>query len=102
MPRAPGILEQIKQVTFADSAGWSRGEVVLRRGFFYLNGMTADRYKAEIQDRLHRARIHGPGNTGLLKAKVVDHGEVWVPYDGGKPVAKQSHWWVRLKLEYAD
>ena len=62
-----------------------RGDVVtVRRGFFYRFGGSADKFAELVKERIPCAEI-------------IDKGEVSLPFRGGAPVSKQSHWWVKFK-----
>ena len=63
------------------------GTVVLRRGFFYKNGFTADQFVNHIMSKLI--------DYGM-SARVVDSGEIWKPFNGGSTLANSSHWFVVL------
>ena len=63
------------------------GTVIIRRGFFYRNGYTAERFAEYI----HKALA-----TAGLSATIVDQGEIWKPFRGGGTVANSSHWFVAL------
>jgi hypothetical protein len=68
-------------------------DVVTRRGalftarlsFFYGMGRTAQQLVGRVQ-RAYPA------------ATIVESGEVWKPFRGGAPIAKQSHWYVTFTL----
>jgi hypothetical protein len=64
------------------------GNVVLRRGFFYKQGMRADDFANKIAKEL----------TALgINFQVVNKGEVNKPFVGGGGTRKNSHWWVEIK-----
>ena len=64
--------------------------IVLRRGFFYTHGMTAETFALSVEKAIAEAGS---------KARVVDSGEVWKDFRGGASIANQSHWWVEIKDE---
>ncbi len=53
-----------------------------RLGFFYRKGNSS----SAIADKVKAAGFD-----------VMDHGEKFTAFIGGAPVAKQSHWWVKIK-----
>ncbi len=63
------------------------GTVVLRRGFFYKHGFSADQFVNHIMSRLIDYGI---------SARIVDSGEVWKAFKGGSTTANSSHWFVVL------
>ncbi|MFA5732825.1 MAG: hypothetical protein WC934_12600 [Acidithiobacillus sp.] len=60
-------------------------EFLVRRGFYYTYGQTAENLVKTIKN-------------AIPNIKIVDSGEVWKPFKGGASVANQSHWFVRFKL----
>lgn len=62
------------------------GTVILRRGFFYTSGFTADKFADHIISEL--AKI------GTF-ASVVESGEIWKQFNG-ESAANSSHWFVVL------
>ncbi len=64
----------------------SKNVFTYRIGFFYKHGNTsltiADRVKAKIPH-----------------ATIVDHGEIYKAFNGGAPLKKSSHWWVKFTVE---
>lgn len=71
----------------ADTVGRSKGDIVVRRGFFYKHGMTSQKFAAQVDAALEKAG---------LTARVQDHGEKYVGFCGGQTVAQGSHFWARL------
>ena len=68
---------------YADTIGRNKdGHIVLRRGFFYTHGMSADKFAGACLKRL--------ADVGIV-ARVVDIDEVWKPFRGGASVAQGSH-----------
>ena len=63
------------------------GTIVLRRGFYYRNGMDAESFFLFVSKKLNAAGI---------KFSVKDYGEKWTTFRGGASLATQSHWWVEL------
>lgn len=64
-----------------------KGNIVIRRGFFYKHKGTAEKFADEICKKLHNAGI---------EYKVIDKGEHWASFRGGASLRNQSHWWVEL------
>lgn len=63
----------------------SRGVFTLREGFFYTHGRTAGTLVRRVL-------------AAFPKADVLDSGEVWKAFNGGAPLAKSSHWFVKFTL----
>lgn len=84
-------LSEIKKITRADSAGKCKdGTIKLRRGYFYKHGMTAEKYKNSVIERLFEA--------GADSIHVADFGDHWAPFRGGASVAQNSHFYVNIKI----
>ena len=64
------------------------GNIVLRKGFFYTNGASAESFTTGIMARL---------NAAGLRAEVIASREIWKPFRGGSTLANQSHWYLELK-----
>ena len=58
---------------------------MIRRGFFYKHGGSAESFAARVEAQL---KEHG------IEAYVVDKGEQWKAFRGGASLAQSSHWWV--------
>jgi hypothetical protein len=71
----------------ADSVNCRKGEVVVRRGFFYKMGQDAHKFADQVNAALEKAG---------LPQRVVACGEKWAPFRGGQTVAQGSHFWVRI------
>jgi len=68
-----------------DSIGKNKaGNFVLRRGYFYRNGMDSDKFAANIMTIL--------GDRVTLIAS----GDCWKPFRGGATLANSSHFWVEI------
>lgn len=77
--------------TIVDTVGKNKaGNFVVRRGFFYTGGVTADKVKQGVTGALQKAG---------MTVEVVDHGEVWKSFRGGATVAQGSHWYVEFKVK---
>lgn len=82
------LIKQIRDKIHADQISRRRdGTVILRKGFFYKAGGTADLFADRI-----RAALTGHNIAG----KVVNYGEIWRPFRGGATLANQSHWYVEV------
>jgi len=83
----------IKQVRLAldataDSIGKNKvGAIVIRRGFFYRNGMSCTKFTEQVDTALKAAG---------LEFTIVRDGEHYAPFRGGASVANQSHWYVEI------
>jgi hypothetical protein len=85
-------VKQVKQAigSYADTVGKNKaGNIVLRKGYYYRNGASAESFENNIVAALSSA--------GVL-CKVVDRGDVWKPFRGGASVAQQSHFYVELAV----
>lgn len=73
----------------ADSVGKKKdGTFVIRRGYFYRNGMDAFKFRDSVVRKLASAGI---------EAEVVDFGDHWAPFNGGATVARSSHFYVVVR-----
>lgn len=83
----------IKQVRLAldataDSIGKNKvGAIVVRRGFFYRNGNSSEKFTATVKSLLEQCGYD---------FKIVRDGEHYAPFRGGASVANQSHWYVEI------
>jgi hypothetical protein len=69
-----------------DSIGRTKeGAVIVRKGFFYRNGMDSYKFAKQINDKLVAANI---------TAKVVQDGEKYAAFRGSATVAQSSHWYA--------
>lgn len=73
--------------TVADTVGKGKAGIIARRSFFYRNGMTADKFAAQVNAALAK-------NNSSLRVK--EHGEKYAYFRGGQTVAQGSHWWAIL------
>lgn len=69
------------------------GNFKFYKGFFYTHGYCEDKYAAKLA---HELEAEG------YSARAVDTGEVWLPFKGGAPLTKQSHWWVEMEVKAKD
>ncbi len=65
------------------------GHIIVRDGFFYKSGRTADGHTYKIKKALDAAGI---------KHSIVDDGEHNAPFHGGASVARNSHFYTHIKL----
>lgn len=63
------------------------GNIVIRRGYYYSNGMSSAKFADSI------AQLIAANGIAL---KVADHGDQWKAFRGGASIANQSHFWVEL------
>ena len=72
----------------ADSVGRNKaGNFVVRRGYFYRNGMDSDKFADRVVQTLAAANI---------TVRVVESRDNWRPFKGGGTVAQNSHWFVEF------
>ena len=78
-------VKQVRAVLegYADSIGRNKdGHIVLRRGFFYTNGMSGEKFADSAVKRLAEAGI---------PTRIVDTAVLWKAFRGGASVARGSH-----------
>ncbi len=76
----------------ADTIGRNKaGHLILRKGFFYTNGQTTEKYANNI-----KAALENAGIDIVNDVKLVDKGMIWKPFRGGAKTAQQSHFYVEL------
>ena len=63
------------------------GAIVVRKGFFYRNGMSSEKFTARVSELLKAAGI---------EFTVMRDGEHYAAFRGGASVATQSHWYVEI------
>lgn len=82
--------KQIRDNCSVDSVGKAKNadHYVVRRGFYYSHGGTAEKFADHVSANLKKAGIDH---------EIIDKGEVWKPFNGGASVANQSHWYVHIK-----
>ena len=81
-------MKNLRDAVYADSFGRDRaGDFVVRRGFYYRNGGTAERFRDQVAAQLESAGI---------KFTVVNCGEHWAPFRGGASTRNSSHWYVTV------
>lgn len=73
----------------ADTVGKTkRGTFMIRRSFFYRNGMDSAQFAARILSTL---------TSKGMNVILVGSGEKWAAFSGGQSVAQGSHWWVEVQ-----
>lgn len=73
---------------YADSVGQKKdGTIVVRRGYFYRNGMDSARFATNVA-----ALLADAGLNLFMK----EHGDHWSAFRGGASVANSSHFWVEF------
>lgn len=72
----------------ADTVGKSKGDVVVRKGFFYMMGQSSEKFAAHVNAALEAA--------GLTE-RVVQHGAKYVNFRGGQTVSQGSHFWAIVR-----
>ena len=76
---------------YADTIGKNKeGEFVVRKGFFYTCGGTAEKLSNSVAAALTKAGV---------AHRITNAGEKWKAFRGGASVASQSHWYVHIRLE---
>ncbi|MBF0556519.1 MAG: hypothetical protein HQK96_18525 [Nitrospirae bacterium] len=68
----------------------SIGNVIIRRGFYYTFGETAENFLKVVTAVLDKAGV---------RYDVVDSGEVYKRFVGSANIANSSHWYVEIKLK---
>lgn len=76
--------QEVKEI-LGDNVTFSKGVYFKRMGFFYTHGKTSQNLADRVQEKIPSAII-------------LDHGEKYLPFRGGEPLIKNSHWWVKFKL----
>lgn len=68
-----------------DSVSFKKGVFTVRRSFFYRHGGSSQKLADLVK-------------INLPMATIIDHGEVWKPFNGGASVAQGSHWFVKFAV----
>jgi hypothetical protein len=72
----------------ADSVGKTKaGSIVIRRTFFYRNGMSSEKFTAAVKSLLEQCGY---------EFQILRDGEHYAPFRGGASVAQSSHWYVEV------
>ena len=64
------------------------GSIIVRRGYFYRQGVTAEDFMLSTSERLNQLG---------LTFDVVDYYDHWAAFNGGAPLARSSHFAVVFK-----
>ena len=87
------LIKQIREAIHADGISKKRdGTIILRQGFFYRHGESAEIFAARVETGLKEAGI---------EAYVVGKGEHWASFNGGASLRSRSHWWVIVSTDKA-
>jgi hypothetical protein len=70
-----------------------KGIFTARRGFYYRNGGNATKWRDDISKAL---------DSLGMEYEILDYSEVYLPFRGGAPVSKQSHWFVEFLITSID
>lgn len=65
------------------------GNYVFMRGYFYRHGMTAEKYEQKVSGLL---------NVANISHVAIRSDDIFLPFNGGAPVDKQSRFEVEIKL----
>lgn len=93
MAKTKTLVGQVREVmgAWVDTVGRNKaGNIVLRRGFYFTNGMTAS--------KLGQAAVKLLAEAGIT-ATMVDSFDIWKPFKGGASVAQGSHFYVELAID---
>ena len=63
------------------------GNIVVRKGYFYRNGMDELKFSNIVLTKLR---------TAGLSINIVNFGDHWAAFNGGATVARSSHFYVEL------
>lgn len=72
----------------ADTVGKSKGDIMVRKGFFYMLGRDAHKFAQEVNIALEIAG---------LSERVVECGVKYANFRGGQTVAQGSHFWAIVR-----
>ena len=75
----------VENVIGCDQCTKRNGVFTARKGFFYTHGMTAEKFAESIL-------------KFVPEAKVIETDEIWKPFIGGAPIARQSHFLVKFEV----
>lgn len=90
MAKTPvGVVRQAL-AEYVDAVGRRKdGTIIVRRGYFYRGGLTADKFAECVTKRLVANGIN---------AQCVDSGDVWKPFRGGDSIAQGSHFYAVFRV----
>ena len=63
---------------------------LFRQSYYYTHGGTSTKFMEKVKRNLTNAGI---------EHTIIDDGDHWAAFKGGASVAKQSHWYVEVKVE---
>jgi hypothetical protein len=83
----------IKQTlnTIVDTVSKSGDIYTARRGFYFTNGFTSDKFAEKIKLAINKF-------MGGDSFELVDSHEIWKPFRGGASTAQNSHWLCKFKI----
>jgi hypothetical protein len=84
------LLSQVKLnfAAYADSVSKKKdGTIVLRRGYYFRHGKTAEKFAAGVASLLAQSG---------LPLTVSNFGDHYASFNGGASLANSSHFWVEL------
>lgn len=85
------VLQIVRAAICADSTGKNKdGNIVVRQGYFYRHGKTADALEAQVRAGLSKRND--------IEFKILGSGDHWAPFRGGASLVNQSHWWVVVRV----
>jgi hypothetical protein len=84
-------LANLKEKIYCDQISKCKQGFIFRRGFFYTNGGTSEKFKNNIVKQLTE--------KGFTKFVVVDSGEKWTTFKGGASLTNLNRWWVIIRKE---
>ena len=83
-------IKRVAAGSIADTVGKNKaGNIVLRRGYFYRNGMDSDKFAHRVLTAL--------ADNGI-PALIVSKGDIWKPFRGGATTANSSHFFVEVTI----
>jgi len=83
------VRKKLEEENVGDQITTKNGNILVRKGYFYSSGGSEEKLASRITPILDSMNI---------KYTIVDKGNVWRSFKGGAPIAKQSHWYVEIKI----
>ena len=80
----------IHEIVGGEKDSKHKGIFTARFGYFYRNGRTAESTHDTVVKWLNEAGINHT---------IVDYGDHWAPFQGGDPIEKSSHFYVKFTVE---
>jgi len=90
MAKQPTLISQVRKALESRSDGIGQkkdGTIIIRRGYFYRNGMDSARFASTVAKLL--------ADAGLVLF-MKEHGDHWASFRGGASLAASSHFWVEF------